>query len=108
MSYDTQKNDMSASEDKKKTSMPVLETGGLVGTKLKALAKLDENSTDISALQTLAACNMQLNEFEAARKTYEEQYKNLTNYELIFAEGASHFIMYDKPDWFLNTLKSKI
>ena len=72
MSYDTQKNDMSASEDKKKNSMPVLETGGLVGTKLKALAKLDENSTDISALQTLAACNMQLNEFEAARKTYEE------------------------------------
>lgn len=45
---------------------------------------------------------------QMARKTYEEQYKNLTNYELIFAEGASHFIMYDKPEWFLNTLKSKI
>lgn len=45
---------------------------------------------------------------QMARKTYEEQYKNLTNYELIFAEGASHFIMYDQPKWFLNTLKSKI
>ncbi|MDT0538755.1 alpha/beta hydrolase [Croceitalea sp. P059] len=64
----------------------------------------------VSAIQipvTILAATQPFGE-QIARKTYEEQYKNLTNYELIFAEGASHFIMYDKPDWFLNTLKSKI
>lgn len=45
---------------------------------------------------------------QMARQTYEEQYKNLSNYELKFAEGAAHFIMYDQPDWFLNQLKSSI
>lgn len=64
----------------------------------------------VSAIQipvTILAATQPFGE-QMARKTYEEQYKNLTNYELIFAKGASHFIMYDKPDWFLNTLKSKI
>ena len=39
---------------------------------------------------------------EMARKTYEEQYRNLENYNIEFAEGSAHFIMYDKPEWFLN------
>ncbi|MBC30363.1 MAG: alpha/beta hydrolase [Muricauda sp.] len=43
-----------------------------------------------------------------ARQTYQEQYKNLSNYELKFAEGAAHFIMYDRPEWFLNELKSSL
>ncbi len=41
---------------------------------------------------------------EMAKNTYEGQYKNLEDYEIEFAEGAAHFIMYDKPEWF----KSKI
>ena len=45
---------------------------------------------------------------EMARKTYEEQYKNLSNYDLRFAEGAAHFIMYDQPEWFLTQLKSSL
>jgi len=41
---------------------------------------------------------------EAAKKTYETQYKNLADYNLKFAEGAAHFIMYDQPEWFLEQL----
>ncbi len=41
---------------------------------------------------------------EAAKKTYEAQYKNLPEYTLKFAEGSAHFIMYDKPEWFLEQL----
>ena len=45
---------------------------------------------------------------EMARQTYQEQYKNLSGFELKFAKGASHFIMYDQPEWFLNELKSSL
>ncbi len=45
---------------------------------------------------------------EMAKKTYENQYKNLSNYELRFAEGSSHFIMFDKPEWFMEQLKSSL
>ena len=41
---------------------------------------------------------------EAAKKTYESQYTNLKDYTLTFAEGAAHFIMYDKPEWFLKEI----
>ncbi len=47
---------------------------------------------------------------EMAGQTYKTQYANLKNYDLIFAEGAAHFIMLDKPDWFtskIETLLSK-
>ncbi len=39
---------------------------------------------------------------DMARKTYEEQYKNLASYDLRIAENAAHFIMYDDPEWFMN------
>ena len=45
---------------------------------------------------------------EMAQKTYQDQYKHLSNYELKFAEGASHFIMYDEPKWLLNQLQSSL
>ncbi|MEM8847877.1 MAG: alpha/beta hydrolase [Bacteroidota bacterium] len=45
---------------------------------------------------------------DMAKKTYEDQYKNLSDYELKFAEGSSHFIMYDKPEWLLNQLQSSL
>ena len=41
---------------------------------------------------------------EMAKNTYQGQYKNLEGYNIEFAEGSAHFIMYDKPEWF----KSKI
>lgn len=39
---------------------------------------------------------------EIVKKTYEEQYKNLKTYEIEYAEGSAHFIMYDKPEWLVN------
>ncbi|NJB71534.1 pimeloyl-ACP methyl ester carboxylesterase [Saonia flava] len=44
---------------------------------------------------------------EAAQKNYKEQYKNLESYNLIFAEGAAHFIMFDNPEWFVDQLKAQ-
>ena len=45
---------------------------------------------------------------EAAKKNYTEQYKNLKDYKLLFADGSAHFIMYDKPEWFLAQIKSEL
>lgn len=42
---------------------------------------------------------------EMVKQTYESQYKNLKEYELRFAQGASHFIMFDQPQWFMEQLK---
>ncbi|QLG45200.1 alpha/beta fold hydrolase [Costertonia aggregata] len=38
---------------------------------------------------------------EMAKITYGNQYKNLKTYSIEYAEGSAHFIMYDKPEWFL-------
>ncbi|MGD1945967.1 MAG: alpha/beta fold hydrolase [Croceivirga sp.] len=43
-----------------------------------------------------------------AKQTYENQYKNLEDYELRFAKGASHFIMFDQPEWLMEQLKNGI
>lgn len=45
---------------------------------------------------------------EMAKKTYKEQYKNLENYKMEFAEGSAHFIMYDRPDWFLTQILKEL
>ena len=45
---------------------------------------------------------------EMARQTYESQYKNLEGYELRFAKDASHFIMFDRPQWFLEQLMASV
>lgn len=45
---------------------------------------------------------------EAAKKNYTEQYKNLKEYNLLFADGSAHFVMYDKPDWFLSQIKTEL
>ncbi|WP_422858269.1 alpha/beta fold hydrolase [Flagellimonas sp. S174] len=45
---------------------------------------------------------------DMAKRTYEDQYKNLPDYELRFAEGALHFIMFDKPTWLLDQLQSSL
>lgn len=38
---------------------------------------------------------------EMVKSTYETQYKNLPSYKIEYAEGAAHFIMYDRPEWFM-------
>lgn len=45
---------------------------------------------------------------EAAKKNYDDQYKNLESYKMKFAEGAAHFIMYDQPEWFLNQIQNEL
>lgn len=45
---------------------------------------------------------------EMAKNTYEGQYKKLETYEIEFAEGSAHFIMYDKPEWFLEQIVKHI
>lgn len=45
---------------------------------------------------------------EVAEQTYTSQYANLKDYHLNFAEGSAHFIMYDKPTWFLEQLKNEL
>ena len=41
---------------------------------------------------------------DMAKSTYEGQYKKLGRYEIEYAEGSAHFIMYDKPEWFLDQI----
>ncbi|WP_350284138.1 alpha/beta hydrolase [uncultured Croceitalea sp.] len=71
------------------------------------LLKLDLRE-DISKITTsvfiLAATNPYGSEM--ARATYTEQYMNLENYSIDFAEGSAHFIMYDKPEWFMEKVMS--
>ncbi len=38
-------------------------------------------------------------------KTYKDQYANLHDYNLVVAENAAHFIMYDKPEWFMDQIQ---
>jgi len=45
---------------------------------------------------------------ETAKKNYTKQYKNLKSYDIAFAEGAAHFIMYDKKEWFLEEVKKAL
>ena len=45
---------------------------------------------------------------EMAKNTYQEQYKNLETYEIEYAEGSAHFIMYDKPEWFMSQIKKQL
>lgn len=42
---------------------------------------------------------------EVVTATYNKQYKSLKKHTLIFAEGAGHFIMFDKPKWLLEQIR---
>jgi pimeloyl-ACP methyl ester carboxylesterase len=39
-------------------------------------------------------------------KTYQAQYKNLPQVNVLYAENAAHFVMYDQPEWFINQLNT--
>ena len=45
---------------------------------------------------------------ETVKQTYAEQYKNLKNYNIKFAEGSAHFIMFDTPNWLIETIISEL
>ncbi|SNR14861.1 alpha/beta fold hydrolase [Tenacibaculum jejuense] len=42
---------------------------------------------------------------EMVKQTYNNQYKNLKNYNFILAENSAHFIMLDQPSWFLEQVQ---
>jgi len=69
------------------------------------LLKLDlrENIAKIKIPVTVLAATHPYGK-EAAKQTYTNQYKNIETYEVEYAEGSAHFIMYDKPAWFLTQI----
>lgn len=42
---------------------------------------------------------------EMVMKTYRSQYSNLSHYNLIIADNAAHFVMFDKPEWFIEQVQ---
>lgn len=64
--------------------------------------KLDlrEDLNKISIPVTIIAATEPYGE-EMVKQTYKSQYANLKDYSFILAEDSGHFIMLDKPKWFL-------
>ncbi|WP_405400058.1 alpha/beta fold hydrolase [Maribacter sp. Asnod2-G09] len=73
------------------------------------LLKLDlrEDLAKINAPVTILAATEPYG-LEMAKSTYDLQYKALTKYTIEFANGSSHFIMYDQPQWFIENLKNAL
>lgn len=73
------------------------------------LLKLDlrEDIANIKTPVTILAATHPYG-IEMAKSTYEGQYKKLESYEIEYAEGSAHFIMYDKPEWFLDKIVKHI
>lgn len=42
---------------------------------------------------------------EAVLETYKSQYSNLSDYQMVMANNAAHFVMFDQPEWFSDQLK---
>jgi pimeloyl-ACP methyl ester carboxylesterase len=68
--------------------------------------KLDlrEDLKNISIPVTIIAATKPYGE-EMVKQTYKSQYANLKDYKFIIAEDSAHFIMLDKPDWFLEQIE---
>lgn len=73
------------------------------------LLKLDlrEDLAEINTPVTILAATEPYG-LEMAKSTYELQYKALNEYSIEFANGASHFIMYDQPQWFIENVKTAL
>lgn len=73
------------------------------------LLKLDlrEDLVNIKAPVTILGATHPYGE-DNVRKTYTEQYKNLSNFTIKYAKESAHFIMYDQPQWFINTIKTEL
>jgi pimeloyl-ACP methyl ester carboxylesterase len=69
--------------------------------------KLDlrENLKNIFIPVTIIAATKPYGQ-EVVKQTYKNQYENLKDYNLIIAEDSAHFIMLDKPEWFLKQMKT--
>ena len=68
--------------------------------------KLDlrEDLKNISIPVTIIAASQPYGE-GMVRQTFKNQYANLKDYNFIIAEDSAHFIMFDKPDWFLKQIE---
>ena len=73
------------------------------------LLKLDlrEDLSKINTPVTILAATEPYG-LEMAKSTYDTQYKALDEYTVEFANGSSHFIMYDQPKWFIENLKNAL
>jgi pimeloyl-ACP methyl ester carboxylesterase len=43
---------------------------------------------------------------DSVSKTYQAQYKNLPQVNVLYAENTAHFVMYDQPEWLINQLNT--
>lgn len=68
--------------------------------------KLDlrEDLKNITVPVTIFAATLPYGE-EMVTQTYSSQYENLKEYKLIIAEDSAHFIMLDKPKWFIDQIQ---
>ena len=71
--------------------------------------KLDmrENLKNISIPVTIIAADKPYGK-EMVTQTYKNQYANLAQYDLIIAENAAHFVMFDQPEWFMEQIQNII
>ena len=68
--------------------------------------KLDlrEDLKNISIPVTIIAADKPYGK-EMVTQTYQSQYANLSKYELIIADNAAHFVMFDQPEWFIEQIQ---
>tara|TARA_B110001454_G_C12700584_1_gene426383 strand:+ start:393 stop:1241 length:849 start_codon:yes stop_codon:yes gene_type:complete len=69
--------------------------------------KLDlrEDLKNISIPVTIIAASQPYGK-KMVKQTYKSQYANLKDYNFIIAEDSAHFIMLDKPEWFLKQVQT--
>ncbi len=67
--------------------------------------KLDmrEDLANISVPVTILAADQPFGK-EMVTQTYKSQYSKLPNYDLIIADNSAHFVMFDKPEWFMEQI----
>jgi len=73
------------------------------------LLKLDLRQ-DISKIKTsvLILAATEPYGIEIIKQNYSNQYQNLDKYNIKFAENSAHFIMFDRPQWLVETIKSEL
>lgn len=45
---------------------------------------------------------------EMVMNTYQEQYKLMNEYKILYAENSAHFVMFDQPEWFLKQVQQAL
>ncbi|MEL6944180.1 MAG: alpha/beta hydrolase, partial [Bacteroidota bacterium] len=68
--------------------------------------KLDlrEDLTKISIPVTILAADKPYGK-AMVTQTYKTQYTNLADYDLIITENSAHFVMFDRPEWFMEQIQ---